>query len=45
VTAWIYGHNHFTETVDVGGGLFLRSAQFGYPGEDTGWSGIGSVVV
>lgn len=38
VSAWIFGHHHWSHTVEVGGVLLL-SAQRGYPGEETGWSG------
>jgi hypothetical protein len=45
VTTWIYGHDHYTQSVDMGDGLWLRSAQVGYPGERAGWSGVGFVEV
>lgn len=40
VRAWIFGHHHWSHAVEVGG-LPLLSAQPGYPGEETGWSGPG----
>ncbi len=38
--AWIFGHNHWSHDIDVGG-VRLLSAQLGYPGETTGWNGPG----
>ena len=38
--AWIFGHHHWNHTVEVSG-VPLLSAQPGYPGEETGWSGPG----
>jgi hypothetical protein len=38
--AWIYGHHHWSQTLQIHG-LLLLSAQPGYPGEDTGWTGPG----
>ncbi len=40
VTAWIFGHHHYCVDVTVSG-VRLLSAQLGYPGEGTGWSGPG----
>ena len=40
VKAWIFGHHHWSHTIEVGG-VPLLSAQPGYPGEATGWSGPG----
>ena len=44
VAAWIFGHHHWSHTVAVGG-VPLLSAQPGYPGEETGWSGPGYLVL
>lgn len=38
--AWIFGHHHWSQEVDVGG-VRLVSAQLGYPGEQTRWNGPG----
>jgi hypothetical protein len=38
--AWIYGHHHWSQAIEVHG-LPLLSAQPGYPGEDSGWTGPG----
>ncbi len=38
--AWIFGHHHWSHSAAVRG-LPLLSAQPGYPGEDTGWTGPG----
>jgi len=40
VVAWIFGHHHWSQALEVGG-VRLVSAQSGYPGEDTAWSGPG----
>ena len=40
VQAWIYGHNHATQVVEVNS-VRLMSAQLGYPREVTGWTGPG----
>lgn len=40
VVAWIFGHHHWSLGVEVGG-VRLVSAQLGYPGERTDWSGPG----
>ena len=40
VRAWIFGHHHWSHSVEVNG-VPLLSAQPGYPGEQTGWSGPG----
>jgi predicted phosphodiesterase len=37
---WIFGHHHWSHTIEVCG-VPLLSAQPGYPGEATGWSGPG----
>ena len=42
--AWIYGHHHWSQRLQIGGLPFL-SAQPGYPGEDTGWTGPGRLLV
>jgi Calcineurin-like phosphoesterase len=36
--AWICGHHHWSQVIEVHG-LPLLSAQPGYPGEDSGWTG------
>lgn len=40
VIAWIFGHHHWSQALDVGG-VRLLSAQLGYPNEDTTWHGPG----
>ncbi len=40
VVAWIFGHHHWSQEVEVGG-VRLVSAQPGYPGENTAWTGPG----
>lgn len=40
VVAWIFGHNHWSHEVEVGG-VRLLSAQRGYPAEGTAWNGPG----
>ena len=40
VIAWIYGHHHWSQEVEMGG-VRLMSAQLGYPGEKTTWNGPG----
>jgi len=40
VVAWIFGHHHWSQQVELGG-VRLVSAQLGYPGENTAWSGPG----
>jgi hypothetical protein len=40
VRAWIFGHHHWS-LVTERHGVALLSAQPGYPGEETGWSGPG----
>lgn len=40
VIAWIYGHTHSCQTIEIKGVRFL-SAQLGYPREITGWNGPG----
>jgi hypothetical protein len=44
VAAWIYGHHHWSHQVEIGG-VRLLSAQPGYPGERTGWSGPGALEI
>ena len=44
VQAWIYGHNHASQVVEVNG-MRLMSAQFGYPREITGWIGPGTLEI
>jgi DNA repair exonuclease SbcCD nuclease subunit len=44
VQAWIYGHNHANQVVEVDG-VRLMSAQLGYPHEVTGWTGPGTFEV
>jgi len=41
---WIFGHHHWTHTVEVAG-LQLLSAQLGYPGERTNWKGPGMLEI
>lgn len=40
VRAWISGHDHWTQSVEVGG-VPLLSAQLGYPSEDCNWQSPG----
>ncbi len=40
VAAWIFGHHHWSLATETRG-VRLLSAQLGYPGEDTGWTGPG----
>ncbi len=40
VVAWIFGHNHWSHEIELGG-VRLLSAQQGYPGETTAWKGPG----
>ncbi len=42
--AWIFGHHHWSHEVDVRG-VRLLSAQPGYPGEQTAWSGPGRITI
>lgn len=44
VSAWIFGHHHWSLEVEVGG-VRLVSAQRGYPGEQTGWRGPGILSI
>jgi hypothetical protein len=44
VAAWIYGHHHWSHQLEIGG-VRLLSAQPGYPGERTGWSGPGVLEI
>jgi RES domain len=41
---WIFGHHHWTHTVEVCG-VRLLSAQPGYPGEQTNWTGPGILEI
>lgn len=43
VVAWIFGHHHWSHRVEVQG-VPLLSAQLGYPGEETGWTGPGQIA-
>lgn len=40
VFAWVFGHHHWCHELELRG-LRLVSAQTGYPGEATGWTGPG----
>lgn len=42
--AWIFGHHHWSQAIEVHG-LRLLSAQPGYPGEDTHWTGPGRLEI
>jgi len=42
--AWIFGHHHWSQCLEVHG-LPLLTAQPGYPGEDTGWTGPGVLTL
>ncbi|HUA77325.1 MAG TPA: metallophosphoesterase [Acetobacteraceae bacterium] len=42
VVGWIVGHHHWTHQIEVGA-VRLLSAQPGYPGEQTNWSGPGII--
>jgi hypothetical protein len=44
VVGWIFGHHHWSHQVEIGG-VRLLSAQPGYPGERTGWSGPGVLEI
>jgi hypothetical protein len=44
IVGWAFGHHHWTHQVEVGG-VRLLSAQPGYPGEQTNWTGPGLVEV
>lgn len=44
IAAWIYGHDHWSQCVNLGG-IKLLSAQKGYPGENTNWDGIGLLEI
>jgi hypothetical protein len=44
VVAWIFGHHHWTLAMEAHG-VTLLSAQLGYPGEDTGWTGPGFIEI
>jgi calcineurin-like phosphoesterase family protein len=42
--AWIYGHNHWSQEVEVGG-VKLLSAQLGYPREQSNWRSPGILAI
>ena len=42
--AWIFGHHHWNQRLEVHG-VKLLTAQPGYPGEDTGWTGPGVLIL
>jgi Calcineurin-like phosphoesterase len=44
VVAWIFGHHHWSQRLEVHG-VKLLAAQPGYPGEDTGWTGPGVLTL
>lgn len=44
VAAWIFGHHHCCLALELRG-VRLLSAQLGYPGEATGWTGPGLLEV
>jgi hypothetical protein len=44
VAAWIFGHHHWSLATETRG-VRLLSAQLGYPGEDTGWTGPGYLEI
>lgn len=44
VVGWIFGHDHHCCDMVYGGVRFL-SAQRGYPGEQTGWTGMGVLEI
>ncbi len=44
VVGWIFGHHHWCHDVEFRG-VRLLSAQPGYPGERTGWSGPGVLEI
>jgi Calcineurin-like phosphoesterase len=44
VAAWIFGHHHWSHEV-VARGVRLVSAQPGYPGEETAWTGPGRLEI
>jgi hypothetical protein len=44
VVAWIFGHHHWSHEVEARG-VRLVSAQPGYPGEETGWTGPGRLEI
>jgi hypothetical protein len=44
VAAWIFGHHHWSLATETHG-VRLLSAQLGYPGEDTGWTGPGHLEI
>ena len=44
VVGWIFGHHHWCHQIEKGG-VRLLSAQPGYPGEHTGWSGPGILEI
>ncbi|MDA8110405.1 MAG: metallophosphoesterase [Betaproteobacteria bacterium] len=44
VLAWVFGHHHWSHEVELRG-VRLVSAQTGYPGEATGWTGPGVLPI
>jgi hypothetical protein len=44
VAAWIFGHHHWSLAMQTRG-VRLLSAQLGYPGEHTGWTGPGFIEI
>jgi hypothetical protein len=44
VAAWIFGHHHWNRCLEVHG-VKLLTAQPGYPGEETGWTGPGVLTL
>jgi DNA repair exonuclease SbcCD nuclease subunit len=39
---WVYGHDHWSQRKSIGT-LAIMSAQYGYPNENSNWSGIGLI--
>lgn len=44
VIGWIYGHDHYCQSVEHNG-VRLLTAQLGYPSEKTGWTGPGVLEI
>jgi hypothetical protein len=44
VTVLIFGHHHWSLATETHG-VRLLSAQLGYPGEHTGWTGSGYLEI
>lgn len=44
VKGWIYGHHHWSQTIEVNG-VPTMSAQMGYPRERSNWSGPGVLTI